>query len=1075
MVLTVAVMPQLASSQVKQVFKIMDFESGKPVAGATTMLCDQKLTTDARGIAVANLPADMKGAYLPLQDWILPGYFFTSVPESLYQDFQSSDTIKLYAISKENWRGERYQMFEKLYRRMYDSLTLSVARVVRDSLDKYMEQSGANAERLVQSTFHNEHFVHDYYQDASSITRYSMLPYDPKVYGEALDLLAVADINGAMAVAKKHIRLDDNSAENLRWIQLYATLRDLTAADKGDEPYSDYAKPLYDNQFTPYSTVAYIRCLNQDRLYDRADSVCAVERDKNRNPRFRDAFIPYFVRYFEEQDEGKLKANVEKALNIALENYEKYPISTMLSDLIWQYRVNYYAYAFMNDSVSASRTIDSSLACSYRYIQDPNLDQFGQNQYLIDYSYNILDVVQNNPDFYPEKSAFRLRNEIYRAARENYENDTANLFLKLQLAECAVDWLHYFDEDEFGEADSFFDKLEVLRQLNDLETRLVAVFPDMFAVQNVQVAVELLTNTILASEDNARQHDAFRRYANSFDLVDACFPKLFIEKYLRFNRALENYFTINQLYGLTDDLTVFSDRLISIREDNDPQKILTAKAEQANLMAESLYEGEAYEEAVGYYMQANEFYQKALPNDEQLWIPYLRNYLQMGDAHLYQNQFDKAVMTYQKILDYESQIPASMLPQYTTMKGNVNYYIGDVYKATGDMKHAEKEYKAAEKWFKKAAAMGDTMAYQSLGEMYMGKAVVAANQEDMKKCKQLLETSVGYYEKCTMNRPLIRYERAKTTLGLLYERDGEADKYYATQKDLVDFYRKFMDEDEDYAAGLVQSAEEMLNSGMITNEEALVYSKDIVDGILVLDYAGRDVELPYLRSLFNLAKVYTVNDSVERAIDLYRDCARISNYMFADTAMEIHKGNMSEIYQKLADCFEMMAEDIDTAHSENWYYRAVDTRDSLIELLKELNDDSDASLVYRTAVQYRKNGFVFYHLDMIPSSQDYFDKSNGLLMSLYNSEYKDDVEDDIIQNYFLKGVIYYENDNEEKALEYLRKAVSFGERITSGDVSPYYIETLDKLIGILKKDEAANAVEIAKLTKALKEQSKKLK
>ena len=143
-----------------------------------------------------------------------------------------------------------------------------------------------------------------------------------------------------------------------------------------------------------------------------------------------------------------------------------------------------------------------------------------------------------------------------------------------------------------------------------------------------------------------------------------------------------------------------------------------------------------------------------------------------------------------------------------------------------------------------------------------------------------------------MDRPLVRYERAKRTLGILYERDGETDKYYATQKDLVDFYRKFMDEDEDYAAGLVQSAEEMLNSGMITNEEALVYSKDIVDGILVLDYAGRDVELPYLRSLFNLAKVYTVNDSVERAIDLYRDCARISNYMFADTAMEIHKGNM---------------------------------------------------------------------------------------------------------------------------------------------------------------------------------------
>ena len=145
--------------------------------------------------------------------------------------------------------------------------------------------------------------------------------------------------------------------------------------------------------------------------------------------------------------------------------------------------------------------------------------------------------------------------------------------------------------------------------------------------------------------------------------------------------------------------------MISINNDNDPQKILVAKAEYANGIAESLYQEESYDEAIGYYLQADEWYKKAIPNDEKLWIPYLANYLQMGDAHFYQNQFDKAVMTYQKILDYESQIPASMMPQYTTMKGSVNYYVGDVYKSTGDYKRAEKEYKAAEKWYKKAIAM----------------------------------------------------------------------------------------------------------------------------------------------------------------------------------------------------------------------------------------------------------------------------------------------------------------------------------------------------------------------------------
>ena len=84
-----------------------------------------------------------------------------------------------------------------------------------------------------------------------------------------------------------------------------------------------------------------------------------------------------------------------------------------------------------------------------------------------------------------------------------------------------------------------------------------------------------------------------------------------------------------------------------------------------------------------------------------------------------------------------------------------------------------------------------------------------------------------------------------------------------------------------------------------------------------------------------------------------------------------------------------------------------------------------------------------------------------------------EVADDVIQNYFLKGAIYLDNDNDEKGIENLRKAISFGER--SKEVSPYYIASLGQLIEVLEKDKAANADEIAKLTKQLKEQSKKLK
>jgi len=1064
-----------ASAQVKQVFKIVDFETRKPVAGATTTLFGQKLTTDAKGVAVANLPADKKGEFLPMNDWYVSGNeVIIRAPESEYIVYQTADTIKYFMVSHKVWRAVRREMFEKIYELGYDTTTRASSRRLKDSLDKYIAMGSAYVDALVRSTFQSGHYVHDYYQDASSINKYQLLKYNPVTYKEALDLLAAGNVNGAISVARKHISMDDNSAENLGWIELYLSLRDLNAADESEDTYSNYSKILYDNQFTPFSAIDYIRNLNREQLYDRADSVCAVERGKNKNPRHKDRFVPNFIRYMRESDNAKLKASVENLMNIALDNYAKYPIPIMLSDVIWQYRVNYYAYAFMEDSVSATRTVDSAVACVYRYIQNPEYDRFGRNQWLIDYFYDLLDAVASNPDFYPEKSAFRLRDEIYRAAKENYENDPNNLFLQLQLSECAVHWLQNFNDDIIQEADSFCAHVDVLRQLNDVDVQLSVKYPEMFSVQNTQVAVELLSNTLLASDDNAQNQEVFRRYVNSFDLVNTHFPKLFINKYINFNQSVEAYLKVNQLYVLNDELSAFTDRLISLREDNDPKKILVAKAVLANETAESLYHEENYEEAIPYYEQSNEFYKKVLPNDETQWVPFLRNYLQMGDAYLYQNQFDKALMTYQKILDYESQIPVAVMPEYTMMKGNVNYYSGDAYKAMDDMKRAEKEYKEAEKWFKKAISMGDTASYPSLGEMYWGKALVAYKNNNLKKCQQMLVTSVGYYEKCEMDRPLTRYERAKATLGAFYKEYGPEDKYYDNLVGLVKFYRKFMDKDEDYAIGLVQGAEELLNRKTTTKEEKLVYSKDIVNAIIALDYAGKDVELPYLRSLFNLGRNYLLNDSVQEAIDIYRDCASVSEYMYADTAMDMHKANMTDIYQKLAVCYEAMAEDIDTAHKESWYFRAIETRDTLIDLLKELNDDGDVNMTYKTAMQYHNNANLYSELEMIPSAVEYYDKSTDLLMMLYNSEYKSEVEDDVIENYLRKGLLYLDNDD-PKAIEYLRKAVSFGERRESNEFSLYYLVSLSQLVEMLEKDKAANADEIAKLNKLLKAEKKKVR
>ena len=1062
------------TAQVKQVFRVVDFDTKQPVAGATTTLFGQPLTTNAQGVAVASLPAEKKGSFLPLEQWEKEGYIYVGrAPESLSEFFQTKDTLQFYMTGKQQYRKETLNVFEQLYRHFYSKDVMPTAQEFRDSIKMGAESVSATANALVESTFHIVDVVKTCASDASDLQKYEAYTYNKPQFAEALAIARNGDVNGAVAMAKSHVRLDDNSRENLEWIDFYRFLRNLESSDEDEDTISKYSEVLYRNHYEPYSVVDYINDLCRNSQFDKANEIARVEQPNNRHPRYAMSFGPYFVQYIVNSDKAKLKASAEQQLEKVSKLYEQYPCSQTLGDLFWTQKNLYYAYAFLDDSVSATRTIDSALASVQKFLSLYPVDDYEKNQKRIAYYRNILDVLDYNMSYIPDSTVYMLYDGIYNASMENYQADTANLLLQLQLAENAVLWLRYVPDVEGRAA----KQKEILQQLAVLEFKLSDAFPEFYAIQNVQVSSQLVGTCLVTSSGNEELRKAFRMYEQSYDAVNAHFPNAFNEIYLNYNATLEVFLTAYQQFALSSELSAFTDRLLSIEAKNDPQTIWTKKAEFANQIAETLYKNEMYDEAVAYYLQSNELCEKALPQDEQLWIPYLNNYLQMGDAHLNLNQYDRAMMTYQKILDFEPKIPASLMPKYTTMKGSSHYYVGDVYKDMGEMARAEKEYKTAEKYFKKAISLGDEDAYALLGEMYWGKAVLAAQNKDVKKCRQLVEQSVAYYENVSMERPYQTYERAKTVMADFYKESHDEQNYYRTVADLTSFYRIFVEYDEEYPFKLIQNAETMLNGGQVGKEEALQYSQDLLDGLGYLEEQGHDVKLAYLRGVYNMAHVYSVNDSVPLAIDLYRKCIQASEVLYADTAPATHKGNLTEIYSRLADCYEQMAEEIDTAHSELWYYRTIDTRDTLIELVKELNNDGDVNLTYRTAILYRENGVVFYSLDMIPSAQDYLDKSNELLQMLYNSEYNAEVEGDIIQNYFYKGIIYKDANNTEKELFNLRKAVEYGRKADlSKQVPTYYITAISMLLEELEKDKDTNAAEIAKLTKEFKElklQSKK--
>lgn len=1064
-----------ANAQVKQVFKVVDFDTKMPVAGATTTLYGQTLTTSAQGVAVANLPADKKEAYLPLEQWVKDGYLYVGyAPESFFGFFQTKDTLKFFMTEKQKYRKEAQNVFEQLYRHYYAENVMPTAQDFRDSIMASAASVTATAGAIVESTFRINDIVKTCASDASELQKYEAYMFDKPQFAELLSLARKGEVNEAVAKSKKHIRLDDNSQENLEWIDFYRFLRLMESSDEDEDTLNKYSEILYKNHYEPYSAVDYINDLRRKSMYEKANEIARLEKPNNKNPRYALAVEPVFIQYIVNPDRAKLKTTAEQQLEKVSKIYEQYPYYLTLGDLFWTQKNLYYAYAFLEDSVSATRTIDSAMA-TVQNILLYEVDDYGKNQQLIKNYQIILDVLSYNLAYIPDTIVYLLYEGIYKASLENYKSDTSNLFLQLQLAENALLWLQNVPEME-GRA---VRQKEILEQLAKVEFKLSEIFPEFYAAQNVQVASQHVGSCLVTSASNEELLRAFHMYEQSYDVVNAAFPNAFNEIYLNYNATLETFLVAFQQFALSSELSAFTDRLISIMSNNDPQKILVRKAEFANHIAEVLYQNEMYDESVVYYLQANELYEKAIPQDAELWGPYLNNYLQMGDAHLNLNQFDRAMMTYQKIKDFEPQIPASFMPKYTTMKGSSHYYVGDVYKNMGETARAEKEYKTAEKYFKKAISLGDNDAYALLGEMYWNKAVMAAQNKDMKKCRQLVEQSVAYYEKAPMERPYHTYEQAKSVMGDFYEEAKDAPNYYRTVAALTDYYRKFVEYNDEYPFQLLQNAETMLNSGGISKEEAIQYSQDLLDALEYIKEQGRDVELAYLRAVFNMAHVYSVNDSVPLAIDLYRDCIRASEALYADTAPETHKGNLVEVYTQLANCYEQMAEDIDTAHSELWYFRAIDARDTLIKLTKEINNDGDVNKTYHTAVLYRQNAVIFYHLDMVPSAQDYLDKSNELLQMLYNSEYKKEVEGDIIQNYFFKGVIYKDADNKEKALTNLRTAVEYGRKAELTEQVPaYYFPAISMLLEVLDQDKEANAAEIAKLTKefkTIKELSKKLR
>lgn len=1056
-------------SQVAQIYQVLEYPSKKPLQGVTSTLYGQNLRTDANGIAVVTLTSDKKGKFMPLKNWQSPDYHCLGRTEECFNKYlQSDDTLKYYMVDKKQYWDETNKIYETLFNKWYANEYLALARHYIDTIKKCKTDNYNLVEEYIQYSFAESYAQNGCATDAEALNPFANFEYDKPYLKNVLDTLYSGNIEKAIETVEDKIDKNGNSALEDQWIELYRTLRYLKyPVDKEyNKNLSEYTEVLYNNRKNIGSAVKYIYDLLNDHKIDKAVETIKAVKAENDNPLFASILMPDFLRCMYSSEKTCLKASADEFFNIESNNYIQYPCEISSDNLLNAYLNSVYAYTILDDSVKTYQLFDSAfniIVARGSQMQD----KYEKNSFVINELSKFLTFVDNERKYIRESTLNKYIETAFDAAYDNFTDNPDELLSSVELAETGTRLIVMSTDNDF-----ISNAMEKVYEANE---RLSKRYPELYSVRNVRLAQQIIVSQILTEAAPENLSRAFDKYENSFNSINTLLPHSFTDKYLQFNASLESYLTSYQNYALSSELNEFSDKLLGEKSEKKEKDIHQIKANYYNMVAENLYNSKVYDAAVLYYLKSNAQFDSVANGGDETLKEHLTNYLQMGDAHLYQNQFDKALLTYRKIFEFENSVPKSQKAMYSTMKASAHYYIGDAYKMQNMMKDAEKEYKLAEKEYKKAYSLGDKSAYKALGELYFGKAQLAIQNQDLKKGRQYVDLSVKHYESDVFERAYNTYERAKRTQIAFCKLDDDSVAYYRNLAGLTDYYRQFLLDNTDYAQQLYSTANEMLNINA-DSKNNLQYAKDILNSLLVLNENGMDVDKEYLRGMFILGNNYIENDSVEEAINVFKDCINMNTFMFKDTAENTWKSNLLHIYSRLAICYDQMADHVDTAHSEVWNYRTVDVRDTIIDILSELAVRGDEYSRYQAAGFMRENAMTYYDLNSTNLAISYLDKSNEMLMPLYYSEYKSDVEEDIMKNHFYKGVIYSEKNNTEMAVKSYRSALEIGDKTDElSNIILIYTTTVESLIEELKKDYDANTSEIKQLQSTLKSLQKRIK
>ncbi len=749
------------------------------------------------------------------------------------------------------------------------------------------------------------------------------------------------------------------------------------------------------------------------------------------------------------------------------EIFNRYPIFSNTNDTV---RVPEEA---LRDSTVMSLWVDSTLSAISKE-SDGIDDDFFKLHYRIEKCTDLLETLSTSNCKYNMTQGYDVGKALYKSLNALHEK-FGELFITKVFSADYMPLLaqQIQNQDNPALLDSIYNTAIAIS--SELSKR----YPEIYAIRCASLSSRNLELRILSGDNENAIVAAFQKYRESFPVVNSVLPDCYIDSYLDFNATLEAYLTAYHSFVLNEEIPEFSKELLGLKSKAVGEDTDITTAFYNNLIGQKLFNEEIYDESLDYLHKSNNLFKKSKDKNPKNWLDFLASTIQIGDSHLKLNQFDKAIMTYSEILDYEKQVPSEYRSDYIMIRGVVHQSIGNAYKLQNELKSYQKEYVLAEKDHKEALSMGNKKANFYLGELYYNKAVEAAQKNDDQKCMALIDKTVNYFEAFGLDSPNSSYENAKNAQ-LNFSK--EANNYLKTvecTEELIEYYKRNIPYNSRYAAGVYDLAKTIVNDENIARKTRLERAKDMSDALVVLDDNGFDIDSYVLGSLAILGEMYALNDSAFKAIEIYRDCLRVNDEIYKDTANMRWRYINVDIYHELSENYTKLASRLDTSNAEKWYMKSIETSDTLIGILTDLGNEGDENSVFKAAIEYQHKALNYDRLNNLEAAIENLDKSNNILMKFYNSEYKKDVEITIVNNNYYKGVFYSDKGMDDKAIGSLRTAVDLIKDFDTsypgrGTDYLFSLSAIRKLIELLEKEGQSNEDELSELKKLEWEFSKKI-